>query len=155
MCQLKTAIMDFNKYAEKGNLMLDELASELGIPGDRDLAFRIMRSALHTLRDRLPIQESLHLVSELPFVIKALYVDGWKYQGKPDRQINSVRDFVRRMIQEDYPAGHHDIFTAKDGENAARAVMKVVQQHLSSGESADILNALPDGLKELWQVQTA
>jgi uncharacterized protein (DUF2267 family) len=147
--------MDFNKHTEKGNLILDEVAEQLGIDNNRDLAFRVLRSVLHALRERLPIQESFHLLAELPFIIKALYVEGWKYHDKPNRTIRDTGSLIREMIHEDYPAGHHDFMTLKDGENALRAVITVLKRHISAGESADIENALPANLKGLWQGATA
>jgi len=141
--------MDFNKYAAKGNQMLDEIALELGLPGNRDLAKRFLRSTLHILRERLTIEESFQLMAQLPFVIKAMYVDGWKYTTKPNR-IKNIKEFVRKMIHEDYPSGHHDIQTTKDGENAVRAVLKVLRKHVSEGEIKDILVSIPPELRPLW-----
>jgi len=110
----------------------------------------MLRAVLHTLRERLPIQESFHFMAQLPFMLKGLYADGWKFQAKPNRQIRDMRSFVRRVIVEDYPAGHHDILSVKDGENAVRAVLSVLKRHISHGESSDIASTLPDELKPLW-----
>ncbi len=147
--------MNFNKYAEKGNLILDEVAEQLGMDQNRELAFRILRAVLHALRERLPIQESFHLIAELPFIVKALYVEGWKYHEKPNRRIKDTGSLVREMIHENYPAGHHDFVSLKDGENALRAVIIVLQRHISPGECADIENALPADLKGLWHGEVA
>lgn len=141
--------MDFNKYAAKGNKILDEIAIELGFPGDRDLSGRIFRAVLHTLRERLTTQESFHLIAQLPMALKAVYVDGWVYQEKPFR-IKHIGEFIRNVIHEDSPAGHHDISTAKDGENAIRAVLKVIRRHVSEGEIKDILASIPEELHPLW-----
>ncbi|ELR73882.1 hypothetical protein C900_00046 [Fulvivirga imtechensis AK7] len=142
-------MMDFNKYAAKGNQILDEVAVELGFVDDRERAGRILRAVLHTLRERLTIQESFQLIAQLPFVIKALYVEGWKYQEKPFR-IKHIGEFVKNVIHEDFPVGHHDISTAKDGENAIMAVLKVIKRHVSEGEIRDILATIPADLHPLW-----
>lgn len=141
--------MDFTKYAAKGNIILDEVAEELGFEGNRDLAGRMLRAVLHTLRERLTIQQSFQLMAQLPMMIKALYVEGWKYQEKPYR-IKHVGEFIKNVIHEDFPAGHHDISTAKDGENAIKAVLKVIRRHVSEGEIKDILAGLPEELHPLW-----
>ena len=140
--------MNFTKYAVKGNHILDELAEELGFPEDRKLSLRILRSTLHVLRRRLKIEESFQLMAQLPFVIKALYVDSWKYQSKPER-IKTASEFVRKVIHEDYPVGHHDFQTAKDGENAVKAVFKILAQHVSDGEMKDIAASLPEDIRTL------
>lgn len=141
--------MDFTKHAGKGNQILNEVAEELGFSGNKDLAGRILRAVLHTLRERLTIQESFQLMAQLPLVLKGLYVEGWKYQEKPYR-IKHIGEFVLNVIHEDYPTGHHDISTVKDGENAIMAVLKVLRNHISAGEVQDILASIPPELHHLW-----
>lgn len=141
--------MDFFQYAGKGNQLLDEVAEQLGFPGERDLAGRILRAVLHALRDRLPTQTSLKLLAQLPFAVKALYVDGWQYHEKPER-IKRVRDFIKRVVHEDFPVSHHDFQSAKDGENAVMAVFNVLKSHISKGEIEDIIATMPPELRELW-----
>ncbi|QCK15468.1 DUF2267 domain-containing protein [Mangrovivirga cuniculi] len=141
--------MNFDKYASKGNRILNEIASEFGPPENSDLSARLLRSTLHTLRERLTVEESFHLLAQLPFVLKAMYVDGWKYNNKPER-IKTIKDFVRKVIHEDRPVAHHDIQTAKDGENAVKAVLKILQKHVSQGEFEDILLTIPGDLHPLF-----
>ncbi|MBL6445644.1 DUF2267 domain-containing protein [Fulvivirga sp. 29W222] len=141
--------MDFLKYAEKGNNILNEVAVELGFPDNKELAGRILRAVLHTLRARLTIQESFQLMAQLPLVLKGVYVEGWKYQEKPFR-IKHIGEFITNVIHEDYPVGHHDIATVKDGENAIMAVLKVLRRHISEGEVQSILASIPQELHHLW-----
>lgn len=68
--------MNFEKYVEKGNLFLKELAQELGNPDDKEKAGRVLRTVLHVLRRRLTLEESFDLISQLPMCIKAVYIDG-------------------------------------------------------------------------------
>jgi uncharacterized protein (DUF2267 family) len=46
-----------DRSTEKANVWVDELADELGTD-DRRYAYRILRAFLHTLRDRLTLQET-------------------------------------------------------------------------------------------------
>ncbi|MEJ2004123.1 MAG: DUF2267 domain-containing protein [Cyclobacteriaceae bacterium] len=147
--------MSFDKYAQKGNLILEEIALQLGMEGQRDIAFRVLRSVLHTLRDRLPVQESFHLLAQLPIALKGIYVEGWKYQDKPNRKIQDTASFIRSMITDDYPAGHHDFASGKDAENAVRGVLTVLKHHITSGESSDISKTLPPGIRSLWTSASA
>lgn len=141
--------MKYKLYIEKAQIIIKEVAEELGFPDDHHLAERMLRAVLHTLRSRLTIQESFQMMAQLPMLLKALYVDGWKYQQKPSR-IKHIGDFIREVVHEDFPSGHHDITTSKDGENAIRAVLKVIRRHVSEGEVQDILAIMPDDLKPLW-----
>lgn len=142
--------MNFNQYAEKGNKILNEIAQELGFPEDLQLASRILRGVLHTLRERLTIQESFQMMAQFPMMLKAVYVDGWKYRTKPNK-IKNIGQFVKTVVENNPGAGHHDIRTAKDGENAVKAVLKVIKNnHISEGEVKDILSTLPPDLRSLW-----
>lgn len=141
--------MNYKLYIEKAQLMIEEVAEELGFPEDHHLAERMLRAVLHALRSRLTIQESFQMMAQLPMLMKALYVDGWKYREKPKR-IKHIGDFIREVVHEDFPLAHHDITTSKDGENVVRAVFKVLRNHISEGEINHILAVLPPELKELW-----
>lgn len=141
--------MKYQLYIEKAQIIIKEVAEELGFPEDQQLAERLLRAVLHALRSRLTIQESFQMMAQLPMLLKALYVDGWKYQEKPTR-IKHIGDFVRQVVHEDYPMAHHDITTAKDGENVIRAVLNVIRRHISEGQVQDILSIMPNDLKTLW-----
>ncbi len=141
--------MKYDLYIEKTRKIIQEVAQELGIPEEHQQAERILRAVLHALRSRLTIQESFQMMAQLPMLLKALYVDGWKYSEKPKR-IKHIGDFIREVVHEDAPMGHHDIATSKDGENAIRAVLKVLRNHVSEGEVEDMIAVMPNDLKPLW-----
>ena len=141
--------MDFEKYAQKGNMLLDELGMTLGFPEDRKLSGRLLRAVLHALRSKMTIDESFQLLAQLPMALKGVYIEGWKIHQAP-KKIRSISDFVRGVVHEDFPVGHHDIQTAKDGENVIRAVFKVLKNHLSEGEVDNIINVMPKKVRPLW-----
>ncbi len=145
--------MNFHMYEEKANIIINELAEELGFPEDKKRALRILRAVLKVLRARLTVQESIQFIAQLPMLLKAFYVEGWKYTDKPTR-MKHIGEFVKAFVHEDQPVAHHDIKTAKDGENAIRAVLKVLRNHVSEGEVSDIIKTMPADLKPLWGVQS-
>ena len=98
----------FYKYAQKGNEMVNELAAELGIPEDKETAFRILRAVLRALRNQISVEESFQLLAQLPMVIKGLYVEQWKISKKGDH-VRNVHDFVKAVRHEDHPVGAHDL----------------------------------------------
>jgi uncharacterized protein (DUF2267 family) len=51
--------LDFNKYAQEGNEFLHSLAKELGHEKEINQTAIILKSVLHTLRDRITISESI------------------------------------------------------------------------------------------------
>ena len=142
----------FNKYAQKGNQMVNELAVELGIPEDKETAFRILRAVLRALRNQISLEESFQLLAQLPMAIKGLYVEQWNI-SKNENHPKNVHDFIAAVRHQDHPLGRHDLMTSKDGINAVMAVFKVLSAHVSAGEIKDIISVLPSPLKDLWKVK--
>jgi uncharacterized protein (DUF2267 family) len=104
---------------------------------------------LHALRSQISIEESHELIEQFPLSIKGIYLQGWNPREKP-KKIVHINEFVREVIHEDRPNGHRDIATAKDGENAVRAVFKVIRRYVSEGEIQQIRRSLPPELRSLW-----
>jgi uncharacterized protein (DUF2267 family) len=143
--------MNFEKYVEKGNLFLKELAQELGNPDDKEKAGRVLRTVLHVLRRRLTIEESFDLISQLPMCIKAIYVDGWKPSPIPDKTIKSVEDFIHEILEEDRRSAGKDFGNEEHAKQVVKAVFRVIKRHVSDGEIQDIKGDLPKSLKTLWE----
>ena len=64
--------MKYQQYAHEGHKFVSEVATEFGEPENFEQADRIMTAVLHTLRDILTPEESIHLISQLPMMIKAI-----------------------------------------------------------------------------------
>lgn len=99
--------MNFDKYSHKANEILNELSVKLGCPSDKDKAWRILRSVLHALRNRLTAEESLQLIAQLPMYLKALYVDGWKLR-KDNYKIKHIDEFLDEVYMESTNTGYYD-----------------------------------------------
>jgi uncharacterized protein (DUF2267 family) len=139
--------MEFGKYQQHANEFLKEIAVELGDAQDKNRASRVMRSVFHALRDVITPEESLHMISQLPILIKGIYVDGWKV-SQPART-RSMDEFIALLQRKgdrpdvDFP----DVDTAIHG---VQCVLAVVQRHISAGEVEDIINQFPSELRLLW-----
>lgn len=142
--------MNFDKYAAHGNEFVNEVAEELSIPGDAETAGRILRAVLRTLRGRLTQAESFDLLAQLPMMLKAVYVDGWKPSTEPDKHVRTVDDFVEEMTAQAGPTALRDFPNPARAKTCASAVFRVLKRHVSRGESADIAGQLPKGLQMLW-----
>lgn len=140
---------NFNKYAQKSNEFLKEVANELNMPEDRGKAMRILRAVLHALRDRIPPQESLQLISQLPMYIKAIYVEGWRWT--PDNNnVRRMEDFIEAVKLHDGVSGAYDFEDPELTEEYVKAVFRVLQRHVSEGEIADVVATLPSELRPLF-----
>lgn len=140
---------NFNKYAQKSNLFLKEVANELQMPEDPGRALRILRAVLHGLRDRIPPQESLQMISQLPMYIKAIYVEGWKWAPN-NNSIRHIDDFVQAVKVHDGISGDYDFEDPEHTEEYIKAVFRVLQRHVSEGEIADVVATLPTELRPLF-----
>jgi uncharacterized protein (DUF2267 family) len=143
--------MNFEQYAGDANIFVKEIAGELGDPNDYDSAYRVMRSVFHTMREVLSPEESLHLISQLPLIIKGVYVDGWRLQTQ-DR-IRSMPEFIECLKDQNQPMSERDFADDQTAKRAVKSVFGVLKKHVSAGEIQHVINQFPMELMELWEVE--
>jgi uncharacterized protein (DUF2267 family) len=136
-------------YAAKGNALLNELATELGIPGNKKAAARILRAVLHALRDRITVEESLQLLAQLPMVIKGIYVDGWTLKNQ-HKHTRTVDQFLFDVIRNDGIAALDDFtLNREEARIVVERVFFVLSRQVSEGELRNIIAVLPGEIKLL------
>lgn len=140
--------MNFEQYAPEANQFVKEIAEELGNPENTDHAYRVMRSVLHTVREVLTPEESLHLTAQLPLIIKGIYVDGW--HTHPKGRIRSIPEFLATLRQQNEPSAARDFGNDETAKHHAKCVLNVVKRHVAIGEVQDMIHQFPMGLTELW-----
>lgn len=140
--------LNFNKYVQKAEEFINEVAFELGDPDDKAKAARIMRAVLHAFRNRVPPAESLQLISQLPMLIKAIYVDGWKISNE-GRRMRHLTDFIEAVRENDGIENNYDFVTDYEVKVAIEVVFRVLKNHVSEGEIHDIIAVLPGELKSV------
>ena len=143
--------MKFEDYAHEANRFVHEISQELGIPGDTENAKRIMTSVLHTLREIISPEESMHLISQLPMMIKAVYINGWHLERR--NRIRNLNDFVECLLLQNPTTAGHDFGNDAVAVEKTRAVLKVLKRHVAEGEIRDIINQFPSELKDLWMTE--
>ncbi|MGE5218167.1 MAG: DUF2267 domain-containing protein [Chloroflexota bacterium] len=133
----------FDASLQKTQLWLNDLMSELDWQGKPQKASLALRTALHALRDRLTVEEAVHLGAQLPILIRGVYYEGWTLKGKPvkERHKSEFLDHIAKAFRDD---------DTVDPERVMRAVLKVLSQHISEGETENVKNLLPKTLQELW-----
>jgi uncharacterized protein (DUF2267 family) len=131
----------FGATMAKTHVWLVDVMRELGWT-DEQRAYLALRAVLHTLRDRLTVEEAADLGAQLPMLIRGFYFEGWHPKGKP----------VKERHQEGFLFHVQTYFRDPrvDCEDVTRAVFKVLRMHVSGGEIDDIKHNLPGELRELW-----
>ena len=136
--------MNFEIYASKGNELVNHLASDLGVP--RDQAARILRAVLHALRNRITLDENFDLLSQLPMVLKAVYVDGWK-PAKTVNQSSHLKDFLEEIRYADAQLAAYDFGNDAKAKSMVLGVFRVLAQFVSAGELNVVVAGLPLEIK--------
>lgn len=141
----------FDKYAQEGNEFLHHLATELGHPEELDKTMIILKATLHALRDRITIAESFDLMSQLPLVIKGIYVEHWKYSEKP-ANFKTFEEFKERVKQEQQLHGETEFDWSMHTDEIIHKVLKTLKdRYLSEGQLEHVLDNLPKDIYENLQ----
>ena len=136
----------FDASLQKTQVWLNDLMSELGWEKKPQNACLALRTALHALRDRLTVEEAVHLGAQLPILIRGVYYEGWRLSGKPvkERHKSEFLDHIAVAFRDD---------DTVDPEKVMRAVLKVIARHISEGEAENVKHLLPKTLQELWPAE--
>jgi uncharacterized protein (DUF2267 family) len=136
-----TGLEVFDETLHKTNTWLKEIAEPLSL--DRHGAYQVLRAVLHCLRDRLTINEAAQLGDQLPMLVRGIYYEAWHPAGKPDK-IRSRDDFLARITS---------LISMKQSigaEDAARAVFRTLENHVSPGEARSVIHVLPEEIRRLF-----
>ena len=131
----------FDKTIQTTNSWLNEIAEMIG--PDRHVAWKVLSTVLHKLRDRLPIELSAHLGSQLPLLIRGAYYDQYRPHAQPGtcRHEEEFVAEVAEWLSDTRPV---------DPNLAITAVLKVLDHHVDSGQIAKVKGALPKQLRQMW-----
>lgn len=136
-----TGLQHFDETIHVTNVWLKEIMDELDW-AERHKAYRALRTTLHALRDRLPVELGAHLSAQLPLIVRGAFYEGWKPSecGGKDR---SAETFLAPV------ADTFDENPDDDPRAIARAVFAVLRRHVSEGEMDQVHRALPARVRDL------
>lgn len=136
-----TGLPAFDKTLQTTNIWLDEIMARLG--PDRQVAWKVLSTVLHKLRDRLPVEASAHLSAQLPLLVRGAYYD----QFEPAKQPSTCRtreEFVAEVAE--WLADTRPV----DPEEAIAAVFAVLTRHIDAGQMGKTLSILPEPIRQMW-----
>ena len=142
-----TGLRQFDETLQITNTWLKEIMTECGWE-DRQTAYRALRATLHALRDRLSIELVAHLASQMPLLVRGMYYEGWRPSSQAEPAHNRT-EFLAPIAA----AFSRDANARPD--MIAGAVFKVLRMHVSEGELANVLQALPKQLRLILDPEQA
>jgi uncharacterized protein (DUF2267 family) len=142
--------ININKYTAEANRFVNEVAAELGDTSDLEAAGRVTIAVFHTLREKLSVEESFHLLAQLPTILKGVYIDGWD-PTKITSNTDSVQDFIDELRAHDIRAAARDFGDEEQAVRNFQSVIRVLSHYVSEGEMRHIRQQLPRPVAELFE----
>lgn len=136
-----TGLDVFDKTLQTTNIWLDEIMERLG--PDRQVAWKVLSTVLHKLRDRLPVDLSAHLGAQLPLLVRGAYYDQYEPAKQP------VECDTHEALSAEVAEWLRDIRPV-DPDEAIRTVFGVLSRHVAEGQIAKVREALPKALRTAW-----
>ena len=144
------ALHYFDKHLHEVNGFIEELASNLGHPEEKTQTIRLLKATLHTIRDRIHFGESLDLISQFPMILKALYVEGWKYHEKPPLDFDDIEGFKNEVKNLQDRMGEQSFDWPEPTEDLIKIVMSSLQKYISDGQAVHVLSQMPKEVQKLF-----
>ena len=121
---------------------IDEISEELGGIGRRE-AYRDLRAFLHTIRDRLTVDQAAELGAQLPMLIRGIYYEAWDPSRVPVKM--KAEEFVDVFIERAVlPPDREPLASLK-------AAASVLRRHVTEGETEDVVSSLPIDIRRLLE----
>lgn len=124
-----------DRTVEKTYEWLERLSRELDTE-DHQHAYAVLRAVLHTMRDRIGPEVSVHLAAQLPLLVRGIFYEGWDPDRTPQRL--TLDEFLSRVEREANLKG------TSEAEGATRAVMRVLWDELAPGTMDHVIAVLPE-----------
>lgn len=125
--------------------IIDAIQDELGWE-NKDKTYQATKAVLQSIRDRLQIEEVIHLSANLPLIMKGMMMDGYTLKNKPER-IRDLEGFLE-LVQVNYGASMRDII---EPEDAVVVVLNVLNSRMGGGELTKVAANMPEPIKRLFR----
>ena len=102
---------------------------------DKRDAYKALRAVLQTLRDRLPLDDAVHLAAQLPMFLRGLFYEGWE-PSKVPMKMNDGEKFVTDQVI--------------DPLRITQAVFAVIMSRVGMAEMEKIKHCFPKEMQSLW-----
>lgn len=142
---MSTNITSLDRAIQNTILWLNDIQAELKWDS-KDNVYSATKAVLQTIRDRLSVEEVVHLTANLPLIMKGMLMDGYDLTEKPAKIW--TQDLFFELIQEYYNPFERN---AIHPEDAVRAVARVLNRRMGGGEMCKVAASMPLEIKELFR----
>lgn len=136
----------FEEFAQDAKRFIETVAQELETPGDVDHAYRVTQAVIQSLRDHIPIEESMEMIAQLPMILKAMYVNGWRI-NKERKHYHSKQELLESVCKEADRAEHFDF--QNNCKGAVQAVLRTIKRFVDAEELVDVRGQMPEEVAEI------
>src|SRR5919204_3391142 len=105
-------------------------------------AYKSLRAVLLTLRDRLPLNDAVHLGAQLPIFLRGLFYEGWEPSKVPIKM--SLEEFLKSVQEKIVAPG------IIDPVRITQSVFAVTLSHVGAAEMGKIKRIFPKDMQSLW-----
>ncbi|MDX1883873.1 DUF2267 domain-containing protein [Mycolicibacterium sp. 120270] len=134
-----TSFTSFKTTEDKTNRILREIEEAYGWPKERrEQSYAALRAVLHTLRDRLPVNEAAQLGAQLPMLVRGIFYTGWDPAKVP---IKMNREEFLQRVRDSFPYQIEG-----DTEQLVNVVLQALRQYITDGEWDDVKSVIPKEL---------
>jgi len=137
------SIGNFEHALHVANEWIRDLADKPEV-GSEAQAYVVLRAGLHTIRDRLRVDEVAHLSAQLPMLVRGFFYEGWKPPiedpGCGESKVHLLEEVADRL----------DRISQVAPEDALFLVYDLLFRKLSTGELKYVDRALPYDLLFPW-----
>lgn len=140
----------FDKHGQEANEFVKELSNNLGHPEEQTQTIRLLRAVLHTVRDRITISESLDLLAQLPMMLKALYVEQWKYHEKPPLNYDDMEGLTTAVKKEQERMGEQSFDWQESTEDLVKIVLTSLRKYITDGQAIHVMDQMPKEVKAIF-----
>ena len=141
--------LNFDNYQHEINKYVNDLAAQLGHPQEKRRSLIIWKAVMHTIRDRIHLSESFDLISQLPLILKGIYVDQWRYSESPSKDYETIREMTEEVEKLQAHYGEEDFDWNISTEEIISRTMDSLKAYFSEGQLEHIKSQLPAEVKDL------
>ncbi|MFI5615520.1 DUF2267 domain-containing protein [Amycolatopsis sp. NPDC051903] len=120
------------------------VAEQLGTD-DHQYVYRVLRTWLHLVRDRLTVESAAHFAAQLPELLRGVYFDGWKPSRVPVRY--DAATFTTRFAED-------ATISPRDVPTTASAISAALDSLCSPGQLDHVFTLLPAALRGELEFKT-